>query len=117
MQTWIDFWTFFFWITLLSFLLNPKNFILLLFYSELVWVTLYCYTVMMGGITDDINLFSLSFFFLGLAGLEFSFGFLLIIAFKNINKSLEFFDEKKIWEQFLIKKNINLFLNKYSYKN
>jgi hypothetical protein len=50
----------------------------------------------MGGINDDLTLFSVSFFLLGLAGLEFSIGFLLIINFKNFNQSLTFLDDIKI---------------------
>jgi len=48
-----------------------------------------------GAINDDLTLFSSSFFILGLAGLEYSIGLLLVIIFKNINKSLLFFDEQK----------------------
>jgi len=70
----------------------------------------------MGGINDDLTLFSISFFLLGLAGLEFSIGFLLIINFKNFNQSLTFSDDIKIWNQFLQSKNTKLIMAKYFWK-
>lgn len=115
MVTWVTFWSCFFWFSLTAFLLNPTNFISLLFYSEITWVCLYCFSVLTGALNDDLTLFSLSFFILGLAGLEFSLGFLLIVNFKNFNKSLFFYDNDKIFNQFLNKKNINTVL--ISYKN
>ena len=57
-----------------------------MFYSELTWVILYCYVLMQGSINDDIVLLSTSIFILGLAGLEYSIGIILLMIFKNINK-------------------------------
>lgn len=73
---------------------------------------LYCLSILYGAINDDLTLFSTSFFLLGLAGLELSIGFLIIINFKNFNISLNFLDENKKFNQFLLNKNNNLFLNK-----
>lgn len=112
-QTWINFWNFFFWTLLICFLLNSTNFLNLLFYSELVWATLYCLAILCGTINDDLNLFSTSFFLLGLAGLELSIGFLIIINFKNFNFSLSFIDEIKQLNQFLYFNNNKLILNKF----
>lgn len=53
-----------------------------------------------------------TFFILGLAGLEFSFGFLLLILFKNFNVSLNFVNTKDFSQNYLNSKNINFF-NKY----
>jgi hypothetical protein len=61
---------------------------------------LYCLSILYGAINDDLTLFSLSFFLLGLAGLELSIGFLIIINFKNFNISLNFLDENKKLNQF-----------------
>lgn len=69
---------------------------------------------MCGGINDDLTLFSISFFLLGLAGLEFSIGFLLIILFKNFNKSMNFFDETKVWTKFVLKNKTNLKFKLYN---
>ena len=74
---------------------------------------MYCFTILIASINDDLNLMSNTFFILGLAGLEFSFGFLLLILFKNFNVSLNLSDkEKNISQNYLNSKNIN-FYNKY----
>ncbi len=113
MQLWINFWIFFFWLSLFSFLFNPSNFLSLLFYSEITWLTLYCFSILVASINDDLNLMSNTFFILGLAGLEFSFGFLLLILFKNFNISLNLSDkEKNLSQSILNSKNIN-FYNKF----
>jgi len=117
MQTWLNFWNIFFWFTLTGFLINPSNFIKLLFFSEVTWLTLYCYILITGAINDDLTLFSSSFFILGLAGLEYSIGLLLVIIFKNINKSLLFFDEQKNWNNYLYKNNMKLYINRYLWTN
>ena len=90
-----------------------NNFLRLLFYSEITWVILYCFTLVVGGVNDDLNVMSSSIFLLGLAGLEYSLGILIIIIFKNVNSKLDFNDldnEKKI---FYIFNNSNIYLNRY----
>ena len=86
---------------------NVKSFISLLFYSEVLWIVLYNIVVLFGTINDDLNLVSFSFFILGLAGLEFAIGFLLIIILKTLNLKLNFnHDSRKSSEEH------NLFVNK-----
>ena len=69
------------------FLLNSKNIITILLYSEAMWVVLYSYTTVAGIINDELILTSTSFLLLALAGLEFCIGFLVVIFFKNFKKS------------------------------
>lgn len=109
MQIWIDFWMLFFWLALFGFLFNPTNFLTLLIYSELIWLTLYCISIICGAVNDEITLVSNTFFILGLAGLEFSIGFLLLVLFKNFN--ISFFLEKndKVFRQYIF--------NNYSLNN
>lgn len=71
------------------FLLNSKNLITIILYSEIVWVVLYSYTTVVGTINDDLILTSTSFFLLALAGLEFCIGFIITIFFKNFKKSFD----------------------------
>jgi len=106
MQTIINFWNFFFWLTIFGFLIKNNNFVKILIYSEITWISIYCYTVLCGIINDDLTLLSTSIFVLGFAGLEFSVGILIIIFFKNINKTIEFeeVDENFISTNILNKK-------------
>jgi len=92
MQTWINFWNLFFWIIFASFVINSYNFTKLLFVSELAWLVLYNYSILIGSINDDITILSNAFFILGFAGLEFCIGLILVILFKKILK-LDYFDE------------------------
>lgn len=71
------------------FLLNSKNLITIVLYSEIVWVVLYSYTTVVGTINDDLILTSTSFFLLALAGLEFCIGFIITIFFRNFKKSFD----------------------------
>ena len=113
MQIWINFWTFFFWLSIFGFLFNPTNFLSLLFYSELTWLTLYCYSLVTGAINDEITLATNTFFILGLAGVEFSFGFLLLILFKNFNVSLNLIEKDKMWNQTLYTSKNSVYLSRY----
>ena len=44
---------------------------------------LYALSVVLGAYNNDINLLSLTFLSLGLAGLEFSVGLILVVCYKN----------------------------------
>lgn len=103
MQTWLNFFIFLFWLTFLGFIFNPTNFVFLLVYSEITWITLYCYAILVGTLIDDLNSFTLSFLILGLAGVEFSLGYLLIILFRNFNKTLNFTESDFMWYSYLYK--------------
>ena len=113
MQSWFIYLNTFFWFSFFLFFLNSNNILTLLLYSELVWIILYLLSVFLGSLNDDINLLSTSFFLLGLAGLEFSIGLLIIVLFKNMKIDYNFYKNTNINNQF-IKKNVkNLYLNRY----
>jgi len=113
MQTWINFWCFLFWLSIVSFISNLNNFIRLMFYSELSWIILYCYILMQGSINDDITLLSTSIFILGLAGLEYGIGIIVLMMFKTINKKLDFDETDNDLYNHNIYSNNNLYINRY----
>lgn len=96
MYLWIDFFLVIFWISIIGFLINYNNFLFVFLYSELTWVILYSISIVLGLNLEDLNLFSNSFFVLGLAGIEYSIGFLMIILFKNFNVSINFIDNTNL---------------------
>lgn len=98
------------------FLLNSKNLITIVLYSEIVWVVLYSYTTIVGTINDDLILTSTSFFLLALAGLEFCIGFIITIFYRNFKKSFDLDTFKNTTNKNTTK---NLSLNRYiwSYTN
>jgi hypothetical protein len=68
---------------------------------------------MQGAINDDIILISSGIFILGLAGLEYSVGIILLLIFKNINKKLDFDETDNDLYNHNIYKNNNLYINRY----
>lgn len=113
MQSLIAFKSTIFWILLFFFLINANNLLNLLLYSEIVWVLLYIFSIFLGILNDDINLLSTSFFLLALAGLEFSFGLLIIVLFKNnkIDYNFNLFNNNN--NQFFKKNLKNLYIKRY----
>jgi len=117
MQTWINFLTFIFWLSIISFITNFNNFVRLLFYSEITWIILYCYILMQGSINDDLILLSTGIFILGLAGIEYSIGILLLLIFKQINKKTDFDETDNDIYNHNIYSNKNIFINRYIWSN
>lgn len=69
----------------------------------------------MGVINDDLTLVSLTFLILGIAGLEFSFGFLLILLFKLTNQSLILIKNPNNFQNNSVLNLNGLILNQVSY--
>ena len=66
---------------------------------------------MLSAWNDDILLLCTTFFLLALAGLEFSLGFLLIILFKKLNKTLDLNEKKNEPSTFWIDNTNKLYIN------
>ena len=81
---------------MVCFIFNCYDILIIILYSEIVWVVLYCYIVIFGIINDDLILISTSFFIMALAGLEFCIGFILAIFFRNFKKTFELGKENNI---------------------
>lgn len=113
MQNWINFWSLLFWLGLILLSSNLNNLIKLVFYSELIWIILYCYVLLESAINDDLNLLSTSIFILGLAGLEYSVGILLLMLFKNLNNTLELNNVNKKQNKNNIYNVNNVYINRY----
>lgn len=64
---------------------NYVNFISMIFYGELFWILLYIISITVGSYLDDLTVISFSFFLLGFAGLEYCFGLLILLLFKELN--------------------------------
>jgi hypothetical protein len=71
------------------------------------------YTLLCGSINDDLTLLSTSLFIIGLAALEFSMGILLIILFKNINKSIDLGDNDETNSSMNLINKKKTYINKY----
>ena len=80
---WGDFFVLVFWFSIICFLISCYDIVIIILYSEVVWVLLYCCIVVVGIINDDLVVITTSFFIMALAGLEFCIGFILAVYFKN----------------------------------
>lgn len=79
--------------------------------SEISWLSLYCYAIIMSVHTDETTTLTLGFFILGLAGAEFALIYIIVVLLKNFVKSLNMYDadnsiNKILWSN--INKIINL---------
>jgi len=86
--TLVNFWNFFFWLGFVVFFFNLNNFLKLIIYSEIVWLTLYFYSTYIGSTIDDLNTITLSLFLIGFAAIEVSLGLMFTIFFKNIKSHI-----------------------------
>jgi len=75
-----------FWVLIFIFLLNSFDLLSILLYSEITWVILYCYTIIVGVSNDELITTTTSILLLALAGLEFCIGFIITIFFRNFKK-------------------------------
>lgn len=67
----------------------------------------------MGAINDDITLLSSAIFILGLAGIEYGIGILLLLIFKQINKKTDFDESDNDVYNHNIFSNKNIYINRY----
>ena len=72
-----------FFLILTSVALNTNTALHLLLTAEFLWITLYILTLTLGLVYDNLNLLSLTFFFLILSAVEFGLG-LVIMLVQNI---------------------------------
>lgn len=59
----------------------------LLLTAELLWITLYIVTLFVGFVYDNLNLLSLTFFFLILSAVEFAVGLVLMLLQHTLTRS------------------------------
>jgi hypothetical protein len=85
-------------------------------FSEVTWVSLYTYTLVLGTTSDDLTLLSTSFLILGLASLEFCIGFLVIILFKTFFKSTDLVEIEIEYKQEDLTKQAKTNLKKFFFK-
>lgn len=113
MYIWLNYWILIFWFSFFIFFFNNSNFFTLLLISEFIWIILYVLAITNGLLFDELNFFSFTFFFLGLAGIEFSFCLLLLLLFKSVNFSLNLKKNEKFFLNNIYSSANYLNLNKY----
>lgn len=86
-----------FFLILFSISFNVTNALHLLLTAELLWITLYIVVFAVGYMSDNVNLLSLTFFFLVLSAVEFGIGLVIILLQNVFLRSTSLNDSSKNW--------------------
>jgi hypothetical protein len=106
----------FFFLILFSILINTNTSIHLLLTAELLWITLYTIVLLLGLIYDNLNLLSLTFFFLVFSAIEFGVGLVLLLFQNIITRSINLNDYDTNFLKFSNRFKNKLYLNKINWK-
>lgn len=79
MLDWASFLLLVFWLAAVALLASLQSFFSLLLGAEAVWAVLYALAALAALSGDDLNLFSLTFFVLGIAAAELALGVMLLV--------------------------------------
>jgi len=91
----INLYIVFFILIMVSITLNVSSALHLLLTAEILWITLYVLVLSIGIIYDNVNLLSLTFFFLVLSAVEFGVGLVLLLVQNVFTRSLNLSDNTK----------------------
>lgn len=108
---------FFFFLLLFSVLVNTNTALHLLLTAELLWITLYSIVLFVGLIFDNINILSLTFFFLVLSAVEFGLGLVLLLFQNLINRSINLNDYDTNFLKFVNRFKNKLHVTRIYWKN
>lgn len=75
-----------------SIALNINTALHLLLTAELLWITLYVIVLILGLVFDNLNILSLTFFFLILSAVEFGLGLIIMLVQHIIMRSISLND-------------------------
>jgi hypothetical protein len=106
----------FFFLLIFSIIINTNTSLHLLLTAELLWITLYCIVLFIGLIFDNLNILSLTFFFLVFSAIEFGIGLILLLFQNIINRSINLNDQDLNFLKFINRFKTKLNLNKINWK-
>jgi len=84
--------------------------------AELLWITLYAIVFIVGLAYDNLNLLSLTFFFLVLSAIEFGVGLVLMLLQNILTRSINLTDNDTNFIKFLTRFKTTLFTNRINWK-
>jgi len=79
---------FLFFLFFLTIILNINTALHLLLTAELLWISLYVIVLIVGFFFDNVNLLSLTFFFLIFSAVEFALGLVIILVQHVLTRSI-----------------------------
>ena len=105
-----------FFLILFSILINTNTSLHLLLTAELLWITLYAIVLFIGLIYDNLNILSLTFFFLVFSAIEFGIGLVLLLFQNIITRSINLNDYDNNFLKFANRFKNKLYINKINWK-
>lgn len=94
-----------------SIVLSSTSALHLILTAELVWITLYVLVLFLSYTYDNLNLLSLTFFFLILSAVEFGLGLVIILnqhlIYRSISLDVNNLESNKFFNKFIKKLKIN----------
>lgn len=107
---------FFFMLIIFSILINTNTALHLLLTAELLWITLYAIALFVGILYDNLNILSLTFFFLVFSAIEFGIGLILLLFQNIITRSINLNDADLNFLKFSNRFKTKLYINKINWK-
>ncbi len=99
-----------------TFLSTTNTALHLLLTAELLWITLYVVTLFIGLLYDNLNLLSLTFFFLIFSAIEFGVGLILLLLQHLLTRSLSLYENENNIFKFVNRFNRSININKLTWK-
>ncbi len=106
----------FFFIIFGSLVLNTNTALHLLLTAELLWITLYAIVLFIGLVYDNLNVLSLTFFFLIFSAIEFGIGLVLILLQHILLRTLTLNDSETNIFKFVNRFNRQININRINWK-
>lgn len=106
-----------FFLLVFSFIINANHFLYLLLSAELLWVTLYGLALFLSFVLDDLNILSLTLFFLVFSAVELAAGLILLLLQNTLFRSLTLVDGSNNVQNFAERVTKRLFISKFNWSN
>lgn len=106
----------FFFLILFSVFINTNTALHLLLTAEILWISLYAIVLFVGLIFDNLNILSLTFFFLVFSAIEFGIGLVLLLFQNIINRSINLNDMDSNFLKFSNRFKNKIYLNRINWK-
>jgi len=97
-------------------LTNANTSLHLLLTAELLWIMLYAVALLIGMTYDNLNILSLTFFFLIFSAVEFGVGLVLMLIQNLLTRSLNLDTAGSVQSKYTTGVTRGLFLNKLNWK-
>lgn len=85
--------------------------------AEILWISLYAATLLIGLFYDNLTLLSLTFFFLVLSAVEFGVGLVLLLCQNILTRTIFLTNDDVNFSKFFNRFKTKLYVNKVNWKS